>query len=417
MPSAPPEADPAPTDGHLPNAALARIADAPWGIYLHVPFCRVRCGYCDFNTYTPAELSGPQLSGGSDKPRAGTTTADYPDWAIAELDLATKVLGRSARPVETVFVGGGTPTLLAAAQLGGLIEAIRERFGLAQGAELTTEANPDTVDEASMHSLAAAGFTRVSLGMQSSVSHVLRTLDRTHDPANVERAVRAARAAGLAVSLDLIYGTPGESLGDWRDSLTKALELQPDHVSAYALVIEEGTRLAAQVRRGLVSAPTDDDEADKYELADELLANAGFGWYEVSNWARRPQDECRHNVGYWRGGSWWGIGPGAHSHVGGVRWWNVRHPARYAQQLASGASPGEGREVLTDAQRYEETVLLVIRLATGLPVAALDPAGRAAVPALVGDGLVTRQGDGDRLVLTLRGRLLTDTVVRRLLGF
>lgn len=415
MPSAPPLADPAPADGHLPRLALERVAGSPWGIYLHVPFCRVRCGYCDFNTYTPAELLA-----GEPRPRPGTTTQDYPEQALAELELAARVVADAARPVETVFVGGGTPTLLGADQLGLLLNGIRTRFGLADRAEVTTEANPDTVDEASMRALADAGFTRVSLGMQSSVPHVLATLDRTHDPANVARAVAAARAAGLAVSLDLIYGTPGESLEDWRTSLTSAIALDPDHISAYALVVEEGTRLAGQVRRGLVPAPDDDDEADKYELADALLREAGYGWYEVSNWARRPEDACRHNVGYWNGGSWWGIGPGAHSHVGGVRWWNVRHPARYAQLLAAGTSPGEGREVLTDEQRYEEAVLLGIRLARGLPLDVLRPAGREAVTGLVADGLVSEsdaEAPSRRIVLTLRGRLLADTVVRRLLAF
>ncbi len=416
MPSTPPEGEPAPRDGRLPADALRGIAQAPWGIYVHVPFCRVRCGYCDFNTYTPAELAVPTASA-SGSPRAGTTTGDYPAWAVAELDLAARVLGSYARPVETVFIGGGTPTLLAATQLGEILDAIRERFGIADRAEITTEANPDTVDDALAADLAEAGFTRVSLGMQSSVPHVLRTLDRTHQRENVARAVRAVRAAGLSVSLDLIYGTPGESLDDWRRSLTSAVELEPDHVSAYALVVEEGTRLARQVRSGLVPAPTDDDEADKYELADEVLADAGFAWYEVSNWARRPQDSCRHNIGYWRGGSWWGVGPGAHSHVCGVRWWNVRHPARYAQLLAAGESTGEGREVLTDEQRYEEAILLGIRLAEGLWADQLRPVGRAAIPGLVDDGLITVDAPSDRLSLTLRGRLLADAVVRRLLGF
>ena len=254
--------------------------------------------------------------------------------------------------------------------------------------------------------------------MQSAVPHVLRTLDRTHDPANVARAVGWARAAGLDVSLDLIYGTPGESLDDWRRSLDTAVALDPDHVSAYALVVEEGTRLAAQVRRGEVPAPEDDDEADKYELADDVLTAAGYGWYEVSNWARSPEYRCRHNEGYWAGGHWWGVGPGAHSHVGGVRWWNVKHPAAYASRLAAGDSPAAAREVLTDEQRHDEWVLLGTRLAGGIPVTGLQPSGRTAVAGLVADGLV----DGpsavrDRQVrLTRQGRLLADTVVRRLLG-
>jgi oxygen-independent coproporphyrinogen-3 oxidase len=266
--------------------------------------------------------------------------------------------------------------------------------------------------------LAEGGFTRVSFGMQSAVPHVLRTLDRTHDPANVARAVGWARSAGLDVSLDLIYGTPGESVDDWRHSLDTAVALHPDHVSAYALVVEEGTRLAGRVRRGEVAAPEDDDEADKYELADEVLTAAGYDWYEVSNWARTPAFRCRHNEGYWGGGDWWGIGPGAHSHVGGVRWWNVKHPAAYASRLAAGGSPAAAREVLTDEQRHDEWVLLGTRLTGGIAVSGLQPAGRAAVAGLVADGLVDgRSAVRDRQVrLTRRGRLLADTVVRRLLG-
>ncbi|MGZ4629707.1 radical SAM family heme chaperone HemW [Oryzihumus sp.] len=407
MPSALPLGEPAPTTGELPADALARLGEHPFGVYVHVPFCSVRCGYCDFNTYTLTEL-------GAD----GASVATYADAALAELDLAAKVLGTRAPQVQTVFVGGGTPTMLAAADLVRVLHGIRERFGLAAGAEVTTEANPDSVTPEALATLAEGGFTRVSLGMQSAVPHVLRTLERTHDPANVARAVAAAKAAGLRVSVDLIYGTPGESLQDWRTSLEAATALEPDHVSAYALVVEEGTKLAAQVRRGQVPAPEDDDEAAKYELADEVLAAAGFGWYEVSNWARTPQDRCRHNEGYWADGDWWGVGPGAHSHVGGVRWWNVKHPNAFAGRLSLGQSPAAGRELLTDEQRYDERVLLGVRLVGGLPIADLRPEGREAVAGLIADGLV----DGPsamrprRVVLTRRGRLLADTVVRRLLG-
>ncbi|MGZ4720295.1 radical SAM family heme chaperone HemW [Oryzihumus sp.] len=407
MPSALPLGEPAPTTGELPADALARLGEHPFGVYVHVPFCSVRCGYCDFNTYTLTEL-------GAD----GASVATYADAALAELDLAAKVLGARAPQVQTVFVGGGTPTMLAAADLVRVLHGIRERFGLAAGAEVTTEANPDSVTPEALATLAEGGFTRVSLGMQSAVPHVLRTLERTHDPANVARAVAAAKAAGLRVSVDLIYGTPGESLQDWRTSLEAATALEPDHVSAYALVVGEGTKLAAQVRRGQVPAPEDDDEAAKYELADEVLAAAGFGWYEVSNWARTPQDRCRHNEGYWADGDWWGVGPGAHSHVGGVRWWNVKHPNAFAGRLSSGQSPAAGRELLTDEQRYDERVLLGVRLVGGLPIADLRPEGREAVAGLIADGLV----DGPsamrprRVVLTRRGRLLADTVVRRLLG-
>ena len=401
-----PDGDPAPRSGELPTEALATLAGSRLGMYVHVPFCAVRCGYCDFNTYTLTEL-GP-----------GASTSTFVDSALAELDLATTVLGMGAGPVDTIFVGGGTPTLLPAADLVRCVDGIRERFGLALDAEVTTEANPDSVTAADLEMLAAGGFTRVSIGMQSVVPHVLATLERTHDPARVGTAVGAAKAAGLATSVDLIYGTPGETLADWRASVDAAVALEPDHVSAYALVVEEGTKLAAQVRRGEVPMPEGDDEADKYELADSALAQAGYGWYEVSNWSRDDTGRCRHNEGYWRGDAWWGVGPGAHSHVGGVRWWNVKHPRTYAARLADGASPAAGRETLTAEQRHDEEVLLGVRLREGLPVDVLDAAGRTAVAGLVAEGLVDGRSavSERRVVLTLRGRLLADTVVRRLLG-
>ena len=408
MPSALPEGEPAPPSGELPANALKTLGTASFGVYVHVPFCTVRCGYCDFNTYTLTEL-------GVDGASVGT----YADVALRELELAVRVLGPAAPPVATVFFGGGTPTVLAAADLVRVLDGIRTGFGLADGAEVTTEANPDSVTPASLQALAAGGFNRISFGMQSAVPHVLATLERTHDPDNVAKAVEGARAAGLKVSVDLIYGTPGESLRDWRTSLDAAIDLRPDHMSAYALVVEEGTKLGAQVRRGQVPAPQDDDEATKYELADQVLGAAGFGWYEVSNWARTEADRCRHNEGYWADGDWWGVGPGAHSHVGGVRWWNVKHPNAFATRLNAGLSPAAGRELLTDDQQYDERVLLGVRLVDGLPIDVLRPEGSEAVAGLIADGLV----DGPsamrprRVVLTLRGRLLADTVVRRLLGF
>ena len=408
MPSALPEGEPAPPSGELPDYALKALGSGPFGIYVHVPFCMVRCGYCDFNTYTLTEL-------GVDGASVGT----YADVALAELELASRVLGPGAPAVQSVFFGGGTPTVLATGDLVRVLDDIRARFGLAQGAEVTTEANPDSVTPASLQTLAAGGFTRVSFGMQSAVPHVLATLERTHDPANVVKAVQASRSAGLKVSVDLIYGTPGESLVDWRTSLDAAIDLEVDHISAYALVVEEGTKLGAQVRRGQVPAPQDDDEAAKYELADQVLGAAGYNWYEISNWARTPADRCRHNEGYWSDAHWWGVGPGAHSHVGGVRWWNVKHPNSFATRLGAGLSPGAGRELLTGDQRYDERVLLGIRMAGGLLIDDLRPEGASAVAALIAQGLV----DGPsalrprRVVLTLRGRLLADTVVRRLLGF
>ena len=405
MPSALPIADPAPADGLLPASAAEGAGARNFGVYLHVPFCRVRCGYCDFNTYTADELRGARRQ-------------DFAGQAAAEVELAGRVLAASGvlqRTASTVFFGGGTPTLLPADDLVRMLDAVERTFGLAEGAEVTTEANPDSVTEGDLARLRAAGFTRVSFGMQSAVPHVLNTLDRTHAPENVPKVVEWARQAGLAVSLDLIYGTPGESLADWRTSLESALELEPDHVSAYALIVEDGTALARRIRSGTVPEPDDDLQADQYELADELLSAAGFAWYEVSNWAREQEQRSRHNLAYWTGEDWWGVGPGAHSHVGGVRWWNVKHPAAYAERIGNGLSPAAGRETLDGAARAAERVLLETRIVDGLPTDALDATGRTEVAGLIADGLVEgRAALRGRVVLTRRGRLLADLVVRRL---
>ena len=401
MGAALPVGEPAPRDGSLPVITDEATA---FGVYLHVPFCRVRCGYCDFNTYTSGELRGARQD-------------EYADTLLREVELARGVLGRagSLRAASTVFFGGGTPTLLPPGDLARMLGGVRAAFGVEPGAEITVEANPDTVSDAVAAELAAAGVTRLSIGMQSAVPHVLDTLDRTHDPANVAAAVAAARRAGLDVSIDLIYGAPGESLADWRTSLAAATALEPDHVSAYALIVEEGTQLARRIRRGEVATPDDDLQADMYELADDLLGAAGYDWYEVSNWARSPEHRSRHNLAYWRGTDWWGFGPGAHSHIAGVRFWNVKHPAAYAQRLATGESPAAGRERPDAAARALESVLLRTRIREGLAVSELLGQGRHAVAALIADGLV----DGasairGRIVLTRRGRLLADAVARAL---
>lgn len=391
--------------------AAAATPMRDFGVYVHVPFCSVRCGYCDFNTYAPGETEG-------------ATPSSYVEAALREMEQARRALAAEARPASTVFFGGGTPTMLDAVQLSHLLSGIKENWGLASDAEVTTEANPDSVSPESLAQLADAGFTRVSFGMQSAVSHVLATLDRTHRPENVALAVGWAREAGLATSLDLIYGTPGESLEDWRTSLDAALALEPDHVSAYALVIEPGTRMGGQLRRGEI-APTDPDiQADMYELADTVLTDAGYSWYEVSNWARSPEQRCRHNIGYWKSQDWWGIGPGAHSYLGpGIgadgepraarRWWNVKHPRAYSDRLAHDLSPEHDGEQLSAADLELESVMLQVRLAEGVAV----PRGKAEVVArLIADGLV----DGPAvlkgtLVLTRKGRLLADRVVRELL--
>jgi len=406
MPGPLPEGESAPPDGGLPAAALDRLGRRGLGFYVHVPFCASRCGYCDFNTYTATELGG------------GGAQAAYADSAVREVRLARRVLGAAADlPVQTVFFGGGTPTLLPAADLVRMLRAVDEEFGLAPGAEVTAEANPESVDPAKLAALREGGLTRISFGMQSARSHVLRVLDRQHTPGGAAAAVRAAREAGFEqVSVDLIYGTPGESLADWAASVEAAVELGPDHVSAYSLTVEDGTRLAARVRRGELPRPDDDDLADKYLLAEELLSRARYQWYEVSNWAR-PGAECRHNLGYWRGDDWWGVGPGAHSHVGGIRWWNVKHPAAYAARLATGASPAQGREVLDPGARRLERVMLELRLRGGLPLAGLTQAARTSARRAVASGLLGREAhDRGTAVLTLRGRLLADAVVRDLVS-
>ena len=392
----------APTEVTLPALTAGGGGPSrPFGIYVHVPFCATRCGYCDFNTYTPAELAG------------GSTPQGWLAALRIELGLAAAHLG-VAPPVQTVFVGGGTPSLLGAAGLGSVLDAIGDHFTLSPGAEVTTEANPESTSPDFFAGLLTAGFTRVSLGMQSSAPHVLAALDRVHSPGRALDAAREAGAEGFEhVSIDLIYGTPGETDDDLVKSVSSAIEAGVDHLSAYALIVEDGTALARRVRRGDMPAPDDDVLARRYELLDRRLADAGFDWYEVSNWAR-PGGQCRHNVGYWGRGQWWGVGPGAHSYIDSTRWWNVKHPNAYAEALAGGALPVAGFEQLDAETSHTEEVMLGVRLRSGLPTAVLSGAERDRARRAVGDGLLLCEGA--RLVLTDRGRLLADAVVRDLLG-
>jgi oxygen-independent coproporphyrinogen-3 oxidase len=405
MPSVLPLGDPAPVNGRLPESALLTLATRPLGFYVHVPFCASRCGYCDFNTYTAQELGN------------GVSRGSYADTVLAEIRLARSVLPASAPAVSTVFFGGGTPTLLPAEHLGLILEEIRTEFGLAPDAEVSTEANPESVTPAYLDRLRAAGFTRISLGMQSAVDHVLAVLDRQHRPGRAVEAVAEARAAGFEhINLDLIYGTPGESDADWQTSLDTAIASGSDHVSAYALIVEDGTALARRVATGAIPAPDDDVLADRYLQADDTLRVAGFDWYEVSNWARSADAECRHNRIYWDGGNWWGAGPGAHSHVGDTRWWNVKHPARYTATLDAGRSPAAGRETLSRRAQLTERLMLEVRMSSGLDLSTLPASATRQAEQCVTWGLAERfpLGDG-RLVLTQRGRLLADAVVRDLL--
>ncbi|MGO1858401.1 radical SAM family heme chaperone HemW [Ancrocorticia populi] len=390
-----PDGEPAPQDGSLPNPDIS----AGFSAYVHIPFCSVRCGYCDFNTYTNPNFG----------PGAGLT--DFPDSLAREIALSRRVLEGNG-PIKTVFFGGGTPTMLDSAQLVAVLGDLKATFGLAANAEITTEANPESVTPESLRELAAGGFTRVSFGMQSAVPRVLSILDRQHRPSRVPQVVRWAREAGLEVSLDLIYGAPGETDVEWRASLEAALALEPDHISAYALTVEPGTKMGGQVRRGEISLPDPDMQADRYEMAAAMLEPAGYHWYEISNWAR-PGHECAHNLAYWRGSDWWGYGPGAHSHIGGTRFWNVKHPLAYANRLLDGASPAAARELLSATERAEETIMLGIRLAEGIPVPAAT--GREVIAGLISDELVDpASAFSGTLRLTLRGRLLADSVTRAL---
>ncbi len=408
-----PIADPAPSDGILPSQALAGQEQRSFHAYVHIPFCRVRCGYCDFNTYTATELDGASQS-------------DYAEVLIREIDFSSDVLARSGvskRPLKSVFFGGGTPTQLPASDLVMILRKLRDEFGLEADAEVTTEANPDNVDLAYLNELRAGGFNRVSFGMQSAVESVLKTLERTHNPENVPLVVSAAKEAGLSVSVDLIYGAPGETLDEWRTSLKAAIAMEPDHISAYSLIVEEGTKLARQIKSGQLEEPDEDLQADKYELADALLSAAGYQWYEVSNWSRQSgakDQRSVHNLSYWKSQDWWGYGPGAHSHIGGVRWWNVKHPSAYSTKLALDVSPAAGRETLDAKTRLEERILLEIRVADGLSIElakSLNTEAPKLVAGFIADGLVDpKNALGGSLILTLKGRLLADSLVRQLIG-
>jgi oxygen-independent coproporphyrinogen-3 oxidase len=397
-----PEGIEMPLDGSLPIGVNLGAELRTMSAYVHIPFCRVRCGYCDFNTYTATELRSASQS-------------TYIDDLVREISLSQSVLsaaGLPSRPLQSVFFGGGTPTLLPASDLIHAFDSLSEAFGLREDTEVTVEANPDTVTDEYMQALSQAGFTRVSIGMQSAVPSVLSTLDRSHNPEAVSRAVSSVKQAGLEVSLDLIYGTPGETLADWQTSLEAAISLDPGHISAYALIVEEGTALERKIRRGELSIPDDDLEADMYELADQLLGDAGYHWYEVSNWAQSPEQRSVHNLTYWQGNDWWGYGPGAHSHIGGTRFWNVKHPAAYGERLALGHSPAAGWESPDLEAQELERILLGSRIREGISTEGLD---KEAVASLIVDGLIDGSSAlNNRIVLTLEGRLRADEVVRRL---
>lgn len=381
-------------------------------IYIHVPFCLRRCGYCDFNTYTATDLG------------AGASRGHYAQMVIREMALIRQWQcdhGIEEPAASTVFFGGGTPTVLAAADLVAMVDAIRAIWGLTPDAEITTEANPDTVDEAYIAELADGGFTRISFGMQSAVPHVLATLDRTHTPSNVAAGVDAATMAELRSSVDLIYGAPGESLEDWRTSVEAALDLGVHHISAYALTVEPTTKMGRRIAAGTLPKPDDDDEAAKYELADELFTQAGLDWYEISNWAR-PGYESRHNLGYWRNVDWAGLGPGAHSHYRchavssngyGLRSWDIAHPRLWGVAINEHRVPWADSERITAEENLEELIMLGLRMREGLDLERIDRVIAVdRLTPMIEEGLVTVV-DGRRVVPTRRGRLINDTVIER----
>ena len=367
--------------------------------YVHIPYCIKRCGYCDFNTYTPSELQ--------DGATLEIVSNDYIDAVLRE--LAAAPLG----PVPTIFFGGGTPSLIPAHDLGRVISAITERNTLIDGAEVTLEANPDSVTQEKLDGYLAAGFNRISFGMQSAQPHVLAVLDRTHNPDNVKKSVDMARTAGFAsISVDLIYGTPGESLADWQLTLTQALSLDIDHISAYALIVETGTKLAAQIKRGDLTMPDDDLMADMYLHLDQACSDAGLDWYELSNWAKSGH-ECKHNIAYWKSANWWGLGPGAHSHIDAKRFWNVKHPTAYKAKLFSGESPIHDSEQLTSEQLRDEKIMLAIRMRGGIALDTLTQVQRESATRYESSAHVIIQGN--RMQLTARGRLIADRIVRELI--
>lgn len=389
-----PEGSPAPLDGNLTN--LFDLVNKPFSLYVHVPYCPKRCGYCDFNTYTPSELDREDQ------------IESWLNSAVKEIELARRVL-KEELTIDTIFFGGGTPSLLDSNTVDNFIQSVKSNFKLKPGLEITIEANPDSITEEKSQRWLNSGINRVSIGMQSSTKEVLKKLDRTHNPDNVSHSVDILKKSGFDnFSLDLIYGTPGESLNDWENSLKDAIALNPPHISAYSLVIEPGTKMGAQLNRGEISQVNDDEAADKYQLADEMLNKNNYSWYEISNWAKKDK-ECKHNLNYWLGNNWWGIGPGAHSHVNGVRWWNHKLPKVWRELLEKQNSPALAREVLSEGQIRSEQIMLLSRLRTGLGNQELD---ENRIENLIANQLATL--DTNKIVLTLKGRLLADEVFRQL---
>jgi oxygen-independent coproporphyrinogen-3 oxidase len=403
-----PLGDKPPENGLFSASEIIGSESRSFHAYVHIPFCTVKCGYCDFNTYTSSELGTLKQS-------------DFAATLVGEIGLSASILQQSdvsSRKLKTVFFGGGTPSLLPAADLISILNSLETEFGFQENAEITFEANPDSVTKESLASLREAGFNRISIGMQSAVPDVLKTLERTHNPENVAIAVNIAKSLGYRTSLDLIFGAPGESLSQWEQTIRQVIDLDPGHLSAYSLIVEPGTKLARQINSGELAEPDEDLQADKYELADKLLAEAGYSWYEISNWSKTEDLKSNHNLAYWTGQDWWGYGPGAHSHLGSVRWWNHKHPLSYANLLEKNVSPAAGREQLDRETAALERILLESRTSAGMSIEQikkLQPGSELAISQLIADGLIEgSQAIAGKLLLTLKGRLLADAVVRAL---
>jgi putative oxygen-independent coproporphyrinogen III oxidase len=375
--------------------------------YIHIPYCVKRCGYCDFNTYTPSEL---KITEG-----LAQISNSYIDLLLMEIKAAKVQVGQSAN-VPSIFFGGGTPSLMQPNDIGRVISTIKSEFTLLPDAEITMECNPDTVTKESLAAFRAIGVNRISFGMQSAVKHVLATLDRTHNPENLLQVTTWAQEVGFSeISVDLIYGTPGESLSDWQTSIDAALTLPITHISAYALIVEEGTKLAAQIKRGEVAQVDDDLTAEKYLVADKAFTAAGFEWYELSNWAKSGS-LSKHNLAYWLGDNWWGAGPGAHSHLNGKRFWNVKHPNLYKERVLANQSPVADSEVLEELQIESERLMLSLRLPSGVDKQSLNELQLAELSSYVESGHLDQANwNQGRATLTLDGRLIADRILRQIL--
>lgn len=390
-----PNGDIAPLDGNL-EIDSNKLLDKPFSVYIHVPYCKKRCGYCDFNTYTPNELD---------------VNDQIETWAIAtvkEIEFAKKTL-KEDLVIDTIFIGGGTPSLLTDKELSYLFDGLKANFNFAKEVEITLEANPDDINDEKITSWIDNKINRISIGMQSSSKKVLQILDRTHDISNIEKSARLLKKHGLTnFSFDLIYGTPGESMNEFQESIEFALSLYPTHLSAYSLVIEPGTKMGNDLKINKIQNVNDDIAADKYLLADEILEKHGFSWYEISNWSLNNL-YSRHNLNYWKNNNWWGFGPGAHSHIEGYRWWNLKLPNQWRERLEKKQSPAKAREVLTNEQKISEEIMLSLRLNTGLDSRKFSS---ASIDKLLKNDLIYFVGNN--FVLTKKGRLLADQVFMQL---